>query len=144
LDVVSVGTFQLKGVDDIKIVDFTQCQSPFSDGIVNMVDFVKGKLLRQRISNDLSKPKRSFDSELEYIPTQFICEFVRYITGAQGIQFNSSLHENGVNVVLFSPDTVQCIDEQIRIVTKIQIKSKAYNHYLRDLAPKRIKRVTLK
>jgi len=125
LDVVSIGAFQLKDVDELKIVDFTKWQSPFSDDIINMVDFVKGKLLRQRISLDLSKPMRRFDSELEYIPTQFLCEFVRYITGAQGIQFNSSLHQGGVNVVLFSPENVQCIDEQIHTVTEIQIESEA-------------------
>jgi len=123
LDVVSIGVFRIKDIDDIKIVDFTLCQSPFSNEIANMVDFVKGKLLRQRISGDLSKPIRRFDSELEYVPTQFICEFIRYISGAQGIQFNSSLHQGGVNVVLFSNDNIECIDEQIHQVTKIEIKS---------------------
>ena len=123
LDVVSVGIFCIKDIDELKIVDFTLCQSPFSTEIANMVDFVKGKLLRQRISGDLSKPIRRFDSELEYVPTQFICEFIRNISGAQGIQFNSSLHQGGVNVVLFSNDNIQCIDEQIHQVTKIEIKS---------------------
>jgi hypothetical protein len=88
-----------------------------------MVDFVKGKLLRQRIRGDLSKPIRRIDSELEYVPTQFICEFIRYITGTQGIQFNSSLHHRGINVVLFSNNNVQCIEEQIHQVSKIEIQS---------------------
>jgi hypothetical protein len=127
LDIVSIGTFQIKDyIDKFDIVDFTRWQSPFSDDIVNMVDFVKGKLLRHRISQDLSKPMRRFDSELEYIPTQFICEFVRYITGVQGIQFNSSLHENGVNIVLFSPENIQCIEEQIHQITKIKIESEIF------------------
>jgi hypothetical protein len=123
LDIVSIGIFRIKDIDEIKIVDFTSCQSPFSNDIANMVDFVKGKLLRQRISSDLSKPIRRFDSELEYVPTQFICEFIRFITGAQGIQFNSSLHQGGVNVVLFSNDNIQCVDEQIHQVVEIRIKS---------------------
>jgi len=123
LDIVSIGVFQINNVDEIKIVDFTLYQSPFSDEIANMVDFVKGKLLRQRISRDLSKPIRRFDSELEYVPTQFICEFIRYITGAQGIQFNSSLHRGGVNIVLFSNDNIQCVEEQIHQVIEIGIKS---------------------
>lgn len=126
LDIVSVGTFQLKEKEELKIVDFTQWKSPFnafSDDSVNMVDFVKGKLLRQRISKDLSKPMRRFDSEMEYLPTQFICEFVRYIVGATGIQFNSSLHEGGINIVLFEPENVQCVDEQLYQVDEIKIKS---------------------
>ena len=126
LDIVSVGTFQLKEKEELKIVDFTQWQSPFnafSDDSVNMIDFVKGKLLRQRISKDLSKPMRRFDSEMEYLPTQFICEFVRYIVGATGIQFNSSLHEDGINIVLFEPEKVQCIEEQLYQINEIKIKS---------------------
>jgi hypothetical protein len=123
LDIVSIGIFRIKNIDELEIVDFTLCQSPFSDDNANMVDFVKGKLLRQRISADLSKPIRRFDSELEYVPTQFICEYIRKITGAQGIQFNSSLHKGGVNVVLFSKENVQCVDEQIHQVIEIGIKS---------------------
>jgi hypothetical protein len=122
LDIVSIGTFKLNKDDEIKIVDFTQAQSPFRDDISNMIDFVKGKLLRKLISNDLSKPMRRFDSELEYIPTQFICEFVRYIIEAQGIQFNSSLHKGGVNIVLFSPETVRCVEESIVQVNEITVK----------------------
>ena len=123
LDIVSIGVFRIEDINEIKIVDFTLSQSPFSNEIANMVDFVKGKLLRQRISRDLSKPIRRFDSELEYVPTQFICEFIRYITGAQGIQFNSSLHRGGVNIVLFSNDNIQCVEEQIHQVIEIGIKS---------------------
>lgn len=123
LDIVSIGIFRLKDIDEIEIVDFTLCQSPFSNDIDNMVDFVKGKLLRQRISGELSKPIRRFDSELEYVPTQFICEFIRHHTGAQGIQFYSSLHQGGINVVLFSKNSVQCIDEQIHQVSEIEIKA---------------------
>lgn len=126
LDIVSVGIFQLKEKEELKIVDFTQWQSPFnafSDDSVNMIDFVKGKLLRQRISKDLSKPMRRFDSEMEYLPTQFICEFVRYIIGATGIQFNSSLHKDGINIVLFEPENVQCVEEQLYQINEIEIKS---------------------
>jgi len=125
LDIVSVGTFQIKDKEEIKIVNFTQWQSlfnAFSDESVNIIDFVKGKLLKQRISKDLSKPMRRFDSEMEYLPTQFICEFVRHIVGATGIQFSSSLHNGGINVVLFEPENVQCIDEQLYQVNGIEIK----------------------
>jgi RES domain. len=124
LDVVSIGTFKLKETEELKIVDFTQWQSPFNafcDDSISMIDFVKGKLLRQHISKDLSKPMRRFDSEMEYLPTQFICEFVRYIVGATGIQFNSSLHKGGVNIVLFEPENVQCVEERVYQVNGIEI-----------------------
>jgi RES domain. len=54
------------------------------------------------------KPLRRFDTEIEYVPTQLICEYCKQ-NGADGIQFNSSLHQGGVNVVLFNPSDAQCV-----------------------------------
>ena len=79
---------------------------------------MKAKLLRQKISSDLSKPMRRYDSELEYIPTQFICEFIKVFTGAFGIRFNSSLHPKGNNVVLFDQNLMTCIS-----VKKVKINT---------------------
>ncbi len=56
---------------------------------------------KQKISIDLSKPMRRYDNEIEYIPTQFICEFIKVFTGASGIKFSSSLHPSGNNFVIF-------------------------------------------
>jgi hypothetical protein len=74
--------------------------------------------LRDRISIDLSKPMRRYDSEIEYIPTQFICEFIKVYTGAGGIRFRSSLHPEGKNIVLFDDNKVTCVT-----VEKIKIQS---------------------
>jgi len=117
LDELSVGTFELKPeFESIKIVDFTDDTSLFQPD--NVKDTIQGKLLRGRISKDLSKPMRRYDSELEYIPTQFICEFIKVFTGAFGIRFNSSLHPNGNNVVLFDQNLMTCVS-----VKKIKINS---------------------
>lgn len=69
---------------------------------------------------------RRSDSELEYIPTQFICEFIRYITGAEGILFASSLYDKGKNFVLFSQEKVICESVELHRVTKVEIESKKY------------------
>ena len=61
------------------------------------------------------------DSELDYIPTQFICEYIRYIKGADGILFDSSLHLTGKNIVLFEQDKVECVSVKKYIVTKVEI-----------------------
>lgn len=122
LDILSIATFKVKdGV--LKLVDFTNNQSPLNYD--DMIQQTKGRLLRKAISNDLSKPMRRFDSILEYIPTQFICEYIRYNTGADGIQFNSSLHKEGVNVVIFDGAKMECLTvdafqiESVKIVSRI-------------------------
>lgn len=76
------------------------------------------------ISWDLSRPLRRYDSELEYIPTQFICEYIRFFTKADGIQFFSSLEKDGVNIVLFNQENIRCIEVELHQITEVKIKSK--------------------
>jgi len=119
LDELSVGTFELNPeFESIKLVDFTEDTSLFQPNSSSINKTIKAKLLRQKISGDLSKPMRRYDSELEYIPTQFICEFIKVFTGAFGIRFNSSLHPKGNNVVLFDQNLMTCVS-----VKKVKINS---------------------
>lgn len=123
LDNISIGVFRVLETSRIELVDFTGKQSPFNN-MGDILNFTKGKLIRNVISRELSKPLRRYDSELEYIPTQFICEFIRYITGADGIQFFSSLVENGENVVLFNQEKINCTEVELHQITKVEIQSK--------------------
>lgn len=121
LDEISIGTFTLK--DNLEqlvyVSDFTESSTIFHPSKVN--DKIKSSLLKQKISLDLSKPMRRYDLELDYIPTQFICEFIKVFTGFQGIKFRSSLHPKGNNIVLFDQTLVECKSvEQIK-VKKVQI-----------------------
>ena len=122
LDNITVGEFQIQEGTQLKIVDFTNNQSTFNH-TDNMIQFVTGQLLRRAISVDLSKPLRRYDSELEYIPTQFICEFIRYITKVDGIQFNSSLRKDGTNIVLFNQEGIVCTNVELHQITNIEIGS---------------------
>jgi len=120
LDELSIGTFHLKDkFNSIKIVDFTEDTALFQPNKVN--ETIKAKLLRDRISRDLSKPMRRYDSEIDYIPTQFICEFVKVFTGASGIRFSSSLHPNGKNIVIFDQDLMECRDVKLKKVDNLNL-----------------------
>ena len=123
LDDVSVGTYKIKDDVDIILVDFTTSASAFRN-IDQIKDYTKSMLLKKFISADLSKPIRRYDSKLEYIPTQFICEYIRNITDVDGILFNSSLHTGGKNIVLFAQDKVECSSVAMHRVTHIEIEAK--------------------
>lgn len=125
LDEVSVGTFRIKDESEVILVDFTESTSTFLN-MDKIIEYTKSTLLKKYISADLSKPIRRYDSELEYIPTQLICEFIRYITGADGILFNSSLHTGGKNIVLFEQEKVECIKVEMYRVNKVVIKADKY------------------
>ena len=120
LDRLSIGKFQIQR--GLNIVDFNSKSSLFLsfDGTNSLSDTVVKKLIQDAISRDLSKPLRRYDTELEYIPTQLICEYCKR-NNADGICFNSSLHSGGVNYVLFNPDDAKCIRVDSREIKSIQI-----------------------
>ena len=126
LDNISIGIFHINDGYEAKLVDFTYKQSPFNS-MGDIFTFTKARLLREVISVDLSKPLRRYDSELEYIPTQFICEYIRFFTGADGIQFYSSLEIYGVNIVLFNQENISCTEVELHQITNVNIKSRRIN-----------------
>lgn len=118
LDEISVAAFTKNEEyqNEIIISDFTEAPTLYHPTEINKK--IKSTLLKQLISRDLSKPMRRYDSELDYIPTQFICEFIRTFTNVQGIKFRSSLHNVGSNLVLFNQKTMKC-----RSVKKVQVSN---------------------
>ena len=123
LDEVSIATFKLKEdiQTDILISDFTEIPSLYVPGSVN--NRIKSTLLKKLISRDLSKPMRRYDSDLDYVPTQFICEFIKVFTNVQGIKFSSSLHNVGNNIVIFDQSIMDCLEVKKVKISKVIIKS---------------------
>ena len=130
LDEVSVATFtkneeytNSETNNEVRISDFTETSTLYHPNFSAVRNNIKSTLLKQLISRDLSKPMRRYDSELDYIPTQFICEFIKVFTNVQGIKFSSSLHNTGSNLVLFDSDTMKCRSVKKVKVSEVQIRS---------------------
>ena len=131
LDEISIGTFQLReGVNKtIRISDFTEKPSLFlgAEATYDVINKqIKSTLLKNRISFDLSKPMRRYDSELDYIPTQFICEFLKSFIGVDGIKFRSSLHTEGNNYVIFHQYNMKCLEVDRYTINKVEINAKEH------------------
>ena len=125
LDKLSVGTFRIER--ELELVDFIYDMNLFlayNDGTTSLKEIVIKKKIIDAISEDLSKPLRRYDSELEYVPTQLICEYCKRIVGADGISFESSLHKGGRNYVLFDDSSAKCIRVDSHEITKIDIDKK--------------------
>lgn len=127
LDDVSIGKFKLNdSAHPLKIADFTTTPSlygMYTIGNSRIEDMVRAYMLHQAISSDLSKPIRRYDSSFEYIPTQFICEYMRYEIGLDGIKYYSALRPKEVNIVLFDPTKMTCVDVKRVQVTLTEITS---------------------
>lgn len=122
LDLVSVGSFSI--IQPLEIVDFCREFDPFIyDSYDDMVRLAKQMLLLRVIAEDMSKPMRRHSSDIEYIPTQYICEFIRHYIKADGVQFRSSIYAQGKNIVLFNyQDKVVCNEVKLYKVQSNKIE----------------------
>lgn len=121
LDKLAIGKF--KTCCELNILDFTSKLSlyyAYNNSTISLSEEISKQKILQLISSDLSKPLRRYDTELEYVPTQLICEYCK-INGIDGICFNSSLHKGGVNYVLFNPLSAKCIQVASKEIHHVQI-----------------------
>lgn len=58
------------------------------------------------LAYELSKPIEPDNKDLDYIPTQYLCEYLKH-QGYDGLVYNSSMGQ-GNNVVLFNDNKVKC------------------------------------
>ena len=124
LDRVAVGAFHIKDGNSVTILDFAGDgpRIPLID--TDLSSAMQAYKLMMAISEDLSTPMRSFYSPVEYVPTQFICEYIRYKYEVDGISFNSSLHKGGINYVIFKPELFECVEVAGKEVCTLELDCK--------------------
>lgn len=112
LDYVSVASF--KPCRELKIVDLSNLDniSPFSQGSFDYEWFAINMSILKKISTEIAKPLRRQDSELDYLPAQYISDFVKSL-GFDGICYRSSLNKDGLNYAFFDYKKFECIDMQL-------------------------------
>ncbi len=122
LDYVSIGEFKL--LENTKVITLrTSFQvSPFLEGF-SIEKYVKNKGFIDLLENELSKPLRRQDNELDYLPTQYLCEYIKHL-GYGGVEYGSSLHEGGINIVFFDDTKLDCVGVKVYEVSKIDIESR--------------------
>lgn len=131
-DYITIGTFELK--EDIIVVDFRKINkiSPFIFALngLDLTEYALNKPFLNKINDEMGKAVRKSDSKLDYIPTQYICDYIKSITlkienlpaKFMGIEYNSTLCKDGYNLAIFNPELFECIDTKI-----YQVQSLEYN-----------------
>jgi hypothetical protein len=101
---VSVGYFEIK--NDLKCVDTSQDKKGrmiyLGKGKPKLTPEKKEEYVWGGINSSFSRPVRSEDESINYIPTQYLSEFFKN-NGYDGIIYKSALTEEGYNIVLFNP-----------------------------------------
>jgi hypothetical protein len=93
------------------------------DQLASVLNFLN---LLEQLSLDLSKPVRPENSDLEYIPTQFLCEFIKSEGKLDGLSFSSSFGL-GKNLVIFEPTTFHISAPSSYTITNTRHEHKPLN-----------------
>ena len=62
----------------------------------------------RKIGYEISKPLRRHDSPLDYLPTQYISDYIKSV-GFAGIEYKSTMCKKGVNFAIFDETLFECI-----------------------------------
>jgi len=123
-DYVTIGCFELQR--DIKIINLADIDkiSPFI-GIDFTQHAINIEYLR-KISQEIAKPLRRHDSLLDYLPTQYVSDYIKS-KGYDGIEYMSAMCPNGVNLAIFDEGLFRCIGTVV-----YEVKSLEYLHEVKQ------------
>jgi hypothetical protein len=120
LDFISIAELKLK--DDLQLVSLRDISSasPFAFG-----DQLEYYLSHQkyviRLEKELSWPVRRFDKELDYLPSQYLCEFVKS-RGYDAIEYGSSLYNSGINLAVFNDNKLDIETVRVYEISSVDLK----------------------
>ena len=106
-DYVTIATF--KPIRDLRILDLSSIthNTPFYEGN-NLLSFLINEPQLRRMEIDMAKPMSRWDSDLDYLPTQYISDFAKYI-GFDGVKYYSTFDKSAYNIALFDGTTCKCV-----------------------------------
>lgn len=114
-DYVTIGTF--KPMRTIRVVNLKKIAkiSPFNtENVIDCTALAVNREYLSKINEELSHPLRRNDSALDYLPTQYIIDFIQSLSNDDGtpmfdgIKYQSAMHSKGSNLTIFNPELFKC------------------------------------
>lgn len=121
-DYVTIGEFEL--LNDMKVINLASLDkiSPFLG--IDFTQHAVNKNHLRKISKEIAKPLRRQDSNLDYLPAQYISDFIKS-KQFDGIEYTSTMVHGGYNLAIFDEKLFTC-----RSVKVFDIKSVIYDYIL--------------
>lgn len=119
LDYVTIGKFKITEHLKLANLNTNNKPSPFLPDL-DIKSYMAYKPFIERLKSELSKPMRRFDNILDYLPTQYLCEYFK--KEYDGIVYGSSLNQGGTNIVLFDESKVMCEQTYIYEVNNMNLE----------------------
>lgn len=123
-DYVTIARFKL--LTPISVVDLKKIGriSPVLPTVDCLELAINQEHLR-KIAYEIGRAVRRSDSVLDYLPTQYICDFIMSIKGDDGkslfdgIEYQSAMNRDGANLAIFYPEKFKCTSCATYEVTKL-------------------------
>lgn len=114
----------------IKIVDLRnprELVSPFLLGDEEAIALMRGDIeFLERLGQELTTPVLPNSAAIEYIPSQYLCEFIKKC-GYQGVLYSSSISD-GVNLALFEPARASVSNVEEYGIDRVRVDMSAVAH----------------
>lgn len=115
-----IATFQVPSILAVDLRDPRKSASPFIlENAEQIMSLRSGLPLLERLGEELTKPVQPRSAAFEYIPSQYLCEFIKK-RGYQGVIYRSSVSD-GVNLALFSPELASPVDAKVVGVDRVTV-----------------------
>ena len=111
-------------IPDIKVVDLRNPRklvSPFILADASEIGQLRADLpFLERLGEELTRPVQPAGAAIDYIPSQYLCEFIKK-SGFDGVIYRSSVSD-GINLALFNPK--QAVGRNVRLyhVAKVSVE----------------------
>ncbi|GEC99328.1 hypothetical protein KVA01_14830 [Kocuria varians] len=116
-----VASFNVPSILAVDLRDPRKSVSPFIlENVEQIASLQSGLPLLEKLGEELTKPVQPSSAAFEYIPSQYLCEFIKKC-GYQGVIYRSSV-STGVNLALFFPDLASPEKVSVALVDRVIVK----------------------
>lgn len=111
--------------DDLKLIDLRNPKktvSPFvyEDEVSSLYGDIE---FLERLGDELTLPVLPSAAAIDYVPSQYLCEFIKACDIYKGVIYRSSVG-TGLNIAIFNPESVSKVTVSKYYVEKVTVESK--------------------
>src|SRR5690606_11095106 len=118
---ISVGKFIVRVPLNVISLKNIANYGPFEiqDRGFEIEEFMRIRPYLLKLEEELSKPVQKQDVNLDYLPTQYLCEFIKSL-GFDAVEYRSAMAEGGYNLAVFNDKKLTCSSVRHYEVTSLK------------------------
>ncbi len=121
---ITIGKFVAKEPINFVSLKSIRQYGPFEilDRDFTLEEFIQYRPYLEKLGDELSKPVRKQDVNLDYLPTQFLSEYIKSKLGFDAVEYKSAMNPGGYNLAVFNDSKLECVDAKFYRVTDLEYK----------------------